>query len=108
MPREGPVAGFYCRYCYWWAVVGRMKKSVESKAPEELSFEQALEELDGLVRKMESGELGLDDSIAAYRRGAALARHCQTRLTAAEQEIRKLDNDVLKTLDPEELRGTES
>ena len=85
-----------------------MKKSVESKAPEELSFEQALEELDGLVRKMESGELGLDDSIAAYRRGAALARHCQTRLTAAEQEIRKLDNDVLKTLDPEELRGTES
>ena len=47
---------------------------------------------------MESGELGLDDSIAAYRRGAELARYCQGRLGAAEQEIRKLDNDVLKEI----------
>ncbi len=72
-----------------------------------MSFEQALEELDALVRKMESGELGLDDSIAAYRRGADLARYCQTRLGAAEQEIRKLDKDVLTALGPDELLGTE-
>jgi exodeoxyribonuclease VII small subunit len=85
-----------------------MKKVADPKAAEELSFEQALEELDLLVRKMESGELGLDDSIAAYRRGAELARYCQVRLSGAEQEIRKLDNDVLKTLAPDELRGTES
>jgi len=85
-----------------------MKKNAEPKPPEELSFEQALDELDGLVRKMESGELGLDDSIAAYRRGAELARYCQGRLGAAEQEIRKLDNDVLKDLNPDELRGGES
>lgn len=85
-----------------------MKRAPEPKAPEELGFEQALEELDTLVRRMEAGELGLDDSIAAYRRGAALARYCQGRLSAAEQEIRKLDNDVLKTLEPEELRGTDS
>jgi exodeoxyribonuclease VII small subunit len=83
-------------------------RAVEARPPEELSFEQALDELDDLVRKMESGELGLDDSISAYRRGAALARHCQTRLSDAELEIRKLDNDVLKTLSPEGLRGTES
>ena len=43
----------------------------------DLSFEQALQELDQLVRQMESGELSLDDSIAAYRRGAELAQHCQ-------------------------------
>jgi len=85
-----------------------MKKAAEPRTPERLSFEEALEELDGLVRRMESGELGLDDSIAAYRRGAELARHCQTRLAAAEQEIRKLDNDVLKVLAPEELRGGEA
>jgi exodeoxyribonuclease VII small subunit len=84
-----------------------MKKTAEPKPPEEMSFEQALEELDALVRKMESGELGLDDSISAYRRGADLARYCQGRLGAAEQEIRKLDNDVLKSLSPDELRGTE-
>ncbi len=85
-----------------------MKKPPEPRAPEELSFEQALEELDGLVRKMESGELGLDDSIAAYRRGAQLARYCQGRLGAAEEEIRKLDNEVLKTVEPDELRGSEA
>ena len=84
-----------------------MKKTAEPKPPEELSFEQALEELDALVRKMESGELGLDDSIAAYRRGAELARYCQSRLGTAEQEIRKLDGDVLRSLNPDELRGTE-
>jgi exodeoxyribonuclease VII small subunit len=84
-----------------------MKKAAEAKAPEDMSFEQALEELDALVRKMESGDLGLDDSISAYRRGADLARYCQGRLGAAEQEIRKLDNEVLKALSPDELRGTE-
>ena len=70
-----------------------------------LSFEHALDELDLLVRQMESGELPLDASIAAYRRGAALARHCQSRLAAAEQEIVKLDGDALVPLDPAELRG---
>jgi exodeoxyribonuclease VII small subunit len=84
-----------------------MKKSAKPIAPEELSFEQALEELDALVRKMESGALGLDDSIAAYRRGADLARYCQTRLGAAEQEIRKLDGETLTGLGSDELRGTE-
>jgi exodeoxyribonuclease VII small subunit len=84
-----------------------MKKTAEPKPPEELTFEQALEELDALVRRMESGALGLDESIAAYRRGAELARYCQTRLSAAEQEIRKLDGDVLTALANDELRGTE-
>lgn len=79
-----------------------------SAAPESVSFEQALDELDTLVRQMESGELGLDASITAYRRGAELARFCQERLNAAEQEIRKLDGDVLTTLNPDEMRGGES
>lgn len=71
----------------------------------ELTFEQALDELDALVRHMEAGELGLDESIVAYRRGAELARYCQSKLAAAEQEIRKLDGEALKPLDPSELRG---
>jgi exodeoxyribonuclease VII small subunit len=70
-----------------------------------LSFEQALAQLDALVRRMESGELGLDDSIAAYRRGAELARFCQDRLAVAEKEIQKLDGDMLRTLQPEDMRG---
>ena len=70
-----------------------------------LSFEQAMDELDQLVRKMESGELPLDESIAAYRRGAELARYCQGRLANAEQEIRQLEGDLLKPLNPCDLKG---
>jgi exodeoxyribonuclease VII small subunit len=70
-----------------------------------LSFEQAMDELDRLVRRMESGELSLDESIAAYRRGAELARYCQGRLANAEQEIRQLEGDLLKPLNPGELKG---
>lgn len=75
---------------------------------EGLSFEQAMDELDQLVNQMESGELGLDKAITSYRRGAALARFCQERLAAAEQEIRKLDGDLLTVLNPDELRGGEA
>jgi exodeoxyribonuclease VII small subunit len=72
---------------------------------ESLGFEQALDELDAIVRRMESGQLSLDESIAAYRRGAELARFCQTKLANAEQEIKRLEGDLLKPLDPSELRG---
>ena len=75
-----------------------------SAAPAAPSFEQALDELDALVRRMESGELSLDESIAAYRRGAELARFCQGKLTNAEQEIKRLEGDLLKPLDVSELR----
>ena len=72
---------------------------------ESLGFEQALDELDAIVRRMESGQLSLDESIAAYRRGAELARFCQSKLANAEQEIKRLEGDLLKPLDLSELRG---
>lgn len=79
-----------------------MKKAEAATAP---SFEQALNELDSLVRKMEAGELSLDDSIAAYRRGAELAKYCQARLANAELEIKRLEGELLKPVDRSELRG---
>ncbi len=75
-----------------------------SAAPAAPSFEQALDELDALVRRMEAGQLSLDESIAAYRRGAELARFCQSKLASAEQEIKRLEGDLLKPLDISELR----
>ena len=78
------------------------------QTPASPTFEQALDELDALVRRMEAGELSLDESIAAYRRGAELARLCQARLAQAEQEIKQLEGDMLKPLDPNDLRGTDS
>lgn len=77
-------------------------------APAPPTFEQALDELDALVRRMEAGELTLDESIAAYRRGAELARYCQTRLAQAELEIKQLEGDLLKPLDPADLKGAGS
>ena len=86
-------------------------KTTSSSAPvappdraEQIGFEQALDELDALVRSMESGQLSLDDSIAAYRRGAELARFCQMKLASAEQEIKRLEGDLLKPVDISELR----
>lgn len=55
-------------------------------------FEQALEALEQLVQMMERGELSLDDSLAAYERGVALYRQCQSALDAAELRVRLLDN----------------
>ena len=84
-----------------------MAKSSAPKPVQELSFEQALDELDALVRRMEAGELPLEEAIAAYRRGAELTRYCQGKLAAAEQEIRQLEGETLKPLDPTSLRGME-
>lgn len=58
----------------------------------------ALAELEALVARMESGALSLEDSLAAYRRGAALVAFCQQQLEKAEQQVRVLDGAALKPL----------
>ncbi|MCB2052388.1 MAG: exodeoxyribonuclease VII small subunit [Novosphingobium sp.] len=55
-----------------------------------LSFEDALRQLEDVVKKLESGEVPLDDSINLYERGEALRKHCQSRLDAAQARIEKI------------------
>ena len=55
-----------------------------------LSFEDALRALEDVVRKLESGEVPLDDSITLYERGEQLRKHCQARLDAAQARIEKI------------------
>ncbi len=55
-----------------------------------LSFEDALRGLEDVVRKLESGDVPLDDSITLYERGEALRKHCQARLDAAQARIEKI------------------
>jgi exodeoxyribonuclease VII small subunit len=62
-------------------------------------FETALAQLEALVERMERGDLGLDESIAAYERGAALARVCRERQDAAEHQVSVLQGSLLKPLD---------
>jgi exodeoxyribonuclease VII small subunit len=62
-------------------------------------FESALQELETLVSEMESGHLNLEAALAAYKRGSELAAFCQKTLDAADQQVKVLDNGVLKNLD---------
>ena len=55
-----------------------------------LSFEDALEELKGIVERLERGEGKLDEAIEAYDRGAALKRHCEAKLREAKEKIEKI------------------
>ncbi|MDO9526812.1 MAG: exodeoxyribonuclease VII small subunit [Gemmobacter sp.] len=52
-----------------------------------MTFESAMAELEEVVRKLESGNVALDDSIALYERGAALKSHCDAKLRAAEEKV---------------------
>ena len=56
------------------------------------AFENSLDELERLVANMERGEQSLDDSLAAYERGIALYRECQTALEHAEQRVSVVNN----------------
>ena len=56
----------------------------------DLSFEDALKALEEVVRKLESGDVPLDDSISLYERGELLRKHCQARLDAAQARIERI------------------
>ena len=56
----------------------------------ELSFEDALKALEAVVRRLEGGEVPLDQSIELYERGEKLRAHCQARLDAAQARIEKI------------------
>lgn len=60
------------------------------------SFETALAELEKLVANMESGKMTLEDSLAAYKRGAELLSFCRSRLDDAQQQVRVLEDGILK------------
>jgi len=60
------------------------------------SFEAALAELEGIVARMESGELPLEEALAAYKRGAQLLQFCQSALKDARQQVQVLEAGLLQ------------
>lgn len=56
----------------------------------DLSFEEALKQLEAIVRQLESGDVPLDESITLYAKGDALRRRCEERLKAAQARIEKI------------------
>jgi exodeoxyribonuclease VII small subunit len=55
-----------------------------------MSFEDALAELEGIVRRLEGGQVKLDDAIQSYERGAQLKRHCEKKLNEAQQRVDRI------------------
>jgi exodeoxyribonuclease VII small subunit len=75
-----------------------MPKSAKPAAvgAEPASFEAALTELEKLVASMESGQLSLEQSLAAHQRGLELAQYCQAKLAHAQQQVQVLEASSLQ------------
>ena len=68
-----------------------------------LSFEKALEELEQIVARLESGQAPLEESIEIYKRGAALKSHCETKLNAARLQVEMMTKS-LDGVEPAEFK----
>ena len=74
------------------------------KEEKELSFEESLQELETIVKRLEVGDVPLDDAINEFNKAMKLAKACDEKLKSAEEAITKLvdDNDQLKNFNVEE------
>lgn len=73
-------------------MAGQSKKT----GAQAVDFESAMAELEQIVANMEAGKLSLEDSLAAYKRGAELLSFCRSRLDDAQQQVSILEDGVLK------------
>jgi exodeoxyribonuclease VII small subunit len=55
-----------------------------------MSFEDALAELEQIVRRLEAGQVKLDEAILSYERGAQLKQHCERKLNEAQQRVERI------------------
>ena len=73
----------------------------------EMTFEQAMSELERIVTELERGDVPLEDSISLYEKGAELKKRCETKLKEAEQKVAAItldeDGSVTGTKPLEEL-----
>ena len=64
--------------------------AAKAKPVKDMSFEEALAELETIVRQLEQGDVELEKSIEIYERGAALKKHCEARLKSAELKVEQI------------------
>jgi len=67
-----------------------MAEQQAKKPIKDLSFEDALKELEGIVQRLERGDAPLEESITIYQRGAALKAHCDAKLKDAQMKVEKI------------------
>ncbi len=78
------------------------KTKPDQPSAEDLSYEQALAELEAIVTSLEANKLPLDESMALFERGQALTRHCAELLDHAELRIKQLSGDTLVDMPADE------
>jgi exodeoxyribonuclease VII small subunit len=64
-----------------------------TKDPRELKFEEAIADLEQVVEQLESGDLSLEDSLAAFEKGVGLVRYCNQKLSEVEKKVELLVKD---------------
>ena len=74
------------------------KNEMSGKSNKPQGYESAMAELEQIVADMEASRLSLEDSLVAYKRGAELLAFCRSRLEEAQQQVRVLEDGVLKEL----------
>lgn len=77
------------------------------KSPAELNYEEAISELKQLVGEMESSELLLEEGIALFERGQALAARCSALLEEAELKFIQLSSEGFPKSNPDEINNSE-
>lgn len=73
-----------------------------------ISFEEALLELENIVRELESGQIKLDDAVTAYEKAVALKKICQDKLAAATLKVEKIEAGLDGTLKTVPLDNVEA
>jgi exodeoxyribonuclease VII small subunit len=84
---------------------GAMNDSAEPAEIDAMTFEDALAELEQIVRRLEAGQVKLDEAIRCYERGTRLRRHCESKLDEAQQRVERIvvGADGVVTARPESL-----
>ncbi|SRR5712692_8771934 len=80
-------------------------RQMAKKDQDKKKFEQALEDLEKVVERLESGELSLEDSLAAFEQGVKMVRYCNQKLNEVERKIELLVKDKEGKLQLKALRG---
>ena len=70
-----------------------MKKNNKEKNLEQITFEEAIKELENIVDDLERGEVSLEEAVSAYERGSKLKNICQERLNDARMKVEKIKQD---------------
>jgi exodeoxyribonuclease VII small subunit len=69
------------------------RDKMAKKDPTDKTFESALEELESVVEQLESGDLSLEDSLAAFEKGVGLVKYCNQKLSEVEKKVEFLIKD---------------